>query len=233
MLSGIGNTSQMMSQLFSRLDTKSQGFIEKSDLASAFSAITPNSSSSTSVDDVFAALDTDSNGKVTESEFSNTLSKLQEELDQQFGQMRLKGHGGHGGPQGMSGNMPPPPPQNDSGFTQDQLQSQLDEIGSSDSQRASMISNIVNNFEAADTDGDGKVSFSEAMAYDQSSSQSSSSVKSTSSHSSGSSGSSDGDSSSSSTSDAQVLRKIMELMHAYGQSSQQSSGFSSLLSVSA
>ena len=236
MVSGIGNTSQMMSQLFSRLDTKGQGYIEKSDLASAFSAITSgnaSSSSSTSVDDVFAALDTDSNGKVTESEFSSTLSKLQEELDNQFGQMRMHGHGGQGGPQGMSGNMPPPPPQNDSGFSKDELQSQLDEIGSSDSQRSSLISKIVNNFSAADSNGDGKVSFGEAMAYDQSSSQSSATSSVSSSSASNSSGNSSSNDSSSSTSDAQVLRKIMELMHAYGQSNQQTSGFSSLLSISA
>ena len=220
MLGGIGNTSQMLSQMFSKLDTKSQGYIEKSDLASAFSKIAEKTGqSSASVDDVFAALDTDSNGQVTESEFSSTLSKLQEQLDSQFGQMRMQGHGGHGGPQGMAGNAPPPPPQNDSGFTKDELQSQLDEISSSDTQRASLISNIVNNFDKADTDSDGKVSFSEAMAYDQSS-------KSTATSSSSST-------SSANNSDAQVMRKIMELMHAYGQSNQdnQSSSISTLLSA--
>ena len=52
MIGGIGSSSQMMSQLFSRLDSKSQGYIEKSDLASAFSAIsgTSGNASETSVD---------------------------------------------------------------------------------------------------------------------------------------------------------------------------------------
>lgn len=150
MISGLGSSSQM-SQLFSRLDSKSQGYLEKSDLASAFGAISGGDESA--VDEVFAAFDTDSDGKVTESEFASTLSKLQEELDAQFGQMR------------MQGGMPPPPPAGDEGFTQEELAAQLEEIGDADSDRASLIADVVANFEAADADGDGKVSFQEAMAY--------------------------------------------------------------------
>lgn len=150
--------SSSLSQLFSKIDSKRQGYIEKSDLASIFQSIS-GSGDDSSVEDLFSMLDSDSDGKVTEREFSTTLSKLQQQLEDQFGQMRMQ--------QGMQG-MPPPPPQNDEGFTQDELQAQLEEIGDTDSQRASLISNIVSNFEAADTDGDGKVSFAEAMAYDKS-----------------------------------------------------------------
>lgn len=235
MIGGIGNASQMSSRLFSALDTKSQGYLEKSDFVSAFSKISnssnSSSSSSTSVDDVFSALDSDSDGKVTESEFASTLSKLQEELDGQFNQMRMQGQGGHGGPQGMGG-MPPPPPQgNDAGFTKDELSSQLEEIGSSDSQRSSLISKVVDNFEAADTDQDGKVSFSEAMAYDQSTQQTGTSDSSDTSSASTSAAAS----SSASNSDAQIMFKIMQLMHAYGNPahSGENSAVSSLLSVTA
>jgi len=216
------NSNSSISQLFAKLDTKSQGYLEKSDLLSAFAKISGDSSSS-SADEVFQALDSDSDGKVTESEFSSTLSKLQEQLDSQFNQMRMQGHGGHG-PQGMGGMPPPPPPQDDAGFTKDELSSQLEEIGSTDSQRSSFISNVVQNFEAADTDGDGKVSFSEAQAYNSKSS---------------SSGDNASDSASSSTTtasnDTQVMFKIMQLMHAYGSFNDNSSNsaLSSLLSVSA
>lgn len=165
MVSGIGS-STALTQLFSKLDTKNQGYLEKSDLASAFSKIS-SSDQSSSVDELFSTLDGDGDGKVTSSEFSSTLSQLQSELDSQYNSMRMQGyssaHGGHGG------GMPPPPPESDSGFTQDELQSQLDEIGSTDSQRSDFITNIVNNFEAADTDSDGKVTFSEAQAYNSSS----------------------------------------------------------------
>ena len=79
---------------------------------------------------------------------------LAEELDSQFDQSRMQNAMSAMG--GM-GSMPPPPPENDTGFTEEELTEQLSEIGSSDSQRASLISNIVENFDAADTDGDGKV----------------------------------------------------------------------------
>lgn len=213
------NSSTSISQLFAKLDTRSQGYLEKSDLVSAFSKIAADGSSSTA-EDVFAALDSDSDGKVTESEFSTTLTKLQEELDSQFNQMRLQGHGGHG-PQGMGGMPPPPPPQNDAGFTKEELSSQLEEIGSSDSERTSFISNVVNNFEAADADGDGKVTFAEAQAYNSASESNSETASST--------------SASSANSDAQVMFKIMQLVHAYGSFNDNSSdsALSSLLSVSA
>ena len=215
MLSGINQASQMASLLFSKLDTKSQGYLEKSDLVSAFSQIQSDTSSS-SADDVFAAFDSDSDGKVTESEFSQTLSKLQEQLDSQFNQMRMEGMNGQA-PQGMAGMPPPPPPENDTGFTQEELESQLDEIGSTDSQRSDFISNIVENFAAADADSDGKVSFAEAQAYNESAGQDSTTS-----------------SQSASSSDAEIMMQIMKLIHAYGSSEQsEDSSLSSLLSVSA
>lgn len=214
MLSGINQASQMASLLFSKLDTKSQGYLEKSDLVSAFSQIQSDTSSS-SADDVFAAFDSDSDGKVTESEFSQTLSKLQEQLDSQFNQMRMEGMNGQA-PQGMAG-MPPPPPENDARFTQEELESQLDETGSTDSQRSDFISNIVENFAAADADSDGKVSFAEAQAYNESAGQDSATS-----------------SQSANSSDAEIMMQIMKLIHAYGSSEQsEDSSLSSLLSVSA
>lgn len=168
-----GSSSSAVETLFSQLDTTGKGYLEKSDLSTAFAQISSSSkssSSSASVDDVFAKLDSDNDGKVTEDELSSGLDALASELDAQFNQMR------------MSGAMPPPPPPSDSdtGFTQDELESQLSEIDSSDSQRSDLLNKIVANFDAADTDSDGKVSFAEAQAYDQSTSSTSSTSSSTS-----------------------------------------------------
>jgi Ca2+-binding EF-hand superfamily protein len=219
MISGIGNAAQLSSKFFSALDTKSQGYLEKSDFVSAFSKISGDSSDTSSIDEIFSALDSDSDGKVTQSEFTSTLSKLQEELDSQFNQMRMQGGGGNGGPQGMGGR-PPPPPASDDGFTKDELSSQLEAIGSSNSQQSSMISNIINNFDAADSNSDGEVSFTEANAYDkasQSSQGSSSSVSAT------------------DNSEAKIMMKIMQLMHAYGSANedQTNNTLSGLLSARA
>lgn len=215
MLSGINQASQMASMLFSKLDTKSQGYLEKSDLAAAFSQITSNASqsaSSTSADDVFTALDSNSDGKVTKDEFASVLAKLQESVSSQFGGQM------HG-----AGGMPPPPPPNDAGFTKEELTSQLESADSSDTQRSELINKIVNNFEAADTDGDGKVSFQEAMAYDKSTESTSASDTGTSTATT-----------TANNSDAQLMMKIMQLMHAYGTGQdQENSGIASLLSVTA
>lgn len=225
MVSSISSTASI-SQLFAKLDSKSQGYIEKSDLLSAFSQINSSSSDSSEIDDVFAALDSDSDGKVTESEFSTTLTKLQEELDSQLNEMRMNGFGGNQGSSGMASMPPPPPPQDDSGFTKEELTSQLDEIGSTDSERTSFISNIVSNFEAADADGDGKVTFAEAQSYNSDSSSTSTTSESTTSSTSNTTAS---------NSEAEIMKKILQLMHAYGSSDQdqQNTTASSLLSVSA
>ena len=215
--------SQMASKLFSKLDAKNQGYIEKSDLQSAFDQLSTSgsSSSTSSVDDVFSQLDTNGDGKVTKQEMTDSLKKIADQLDSQFNNMRTS-----------SGGMPPPPPPGDSngsdsaGFTKDELASMAQEIGSTDSKRSSLMTNLVNNFDKADTNGDGKISAQEAMAFDQS-------------NQTGSSTSSDSGSTSSSSSatntEAKVIMRIMQLMHAYGglvnDSSQ--SGLTGTLSVTA
>ena len=224
--------AKMASDLFSQLDTSNKGYIEKSDLQSALDQVsgssnasaTSSTSNSNSADALFSKLDGDGDGKVTQDEMSTGLKQLADQLDSQFNQMRMQGSGGAGE---MHGKAPPPPPENDAGFSQDELTSQLNEIGSSDSQRSSLISNIVNNFSEADTNGDGKVNAKEAMAYDKASQSSSSSSGTTNSS----------NSTDSASSDLQVMKQIMELMKAYGQQDNQSqaqnsfSQISSLLSV--
>jgi Ca2+-binding EF-hand superfamily protein len=246
MVSSIGSqsASSWASSLFSKIDTRNQGYIEKSDLQAAFAKIdkTGNAGAeSTDVDAVFKELDGDSDGKVTKDEMSSALEKLAGELNAQFDQSRVRG--------GMKsgGGMPPPPPggagpaqgsgngsvseaagtdasyiaaadtngdgtvsaeelaayqasgetssatsaasgsgqesttpafgsmpprihgAQDAGFTKDELLSQLDELDASDSRRSSLLSSLVENFDAADTDGDGKINRMEARSHDKSS----------------------------------------------------------------
>lgn len=209
MISSIGNIasmhrpdpSQMASKLFSKLDTKNQGYIEKGDLQSAFNQIsgTGNSGNTASVDDIFSRMDSNGDGKVTKDEMTSSLQKLADQLDSQFNNMRASGKGS-----GMGGMPPPPPPQSSdgAGFSKDELQSQLDKTGTSDSKRSSLLSNIINNFDKADTNGDGKVSAQEAMAFEQAS-QTSASASAT-------------DSGNTTNTEANIMKRIMQLMHAYG-----------------
>lgn len=141
--------------------------------------------------------------------------------------MRMNGvmqGGGTGG--GMSGMMGGMPPGGDSGgLTKDQLASLSNDIGSSDSTASSSIKSLINNFDKVDTNGDGKVSMKEAMAYKEK----------TASTNSGSSSSSTSTASSTSINDlnAQILSQITKLMQAYGIGNNQSSqsGIGSLLSM--
>ena len=225
--------AQMAENLFTQLDTSGQGYLQKADLQSALDKLSSSASStsdSSNVDELFASLDADSDGKVTKNEFTDGLKKLQDSLEQQFQDGRMQMAMQAGGMNGM-GDMPPPPPAqggNDEGFTKDELSSQLKETGSSDSSRSSLISSVVQNFDKADTNSDGKVSFQEAMAYQQSSTSSSTSQQSAASSEDSTTASS---ASSAGNSEAKVMMQIMKLMHAY--MANNSASTSSTLSVSA
>lgn len=101
---------------------------------------------------------------------------------------------------------PPPPPGGDTGLTQEQLTVAAKDTSSSDSAASSTLTDLANNFDAADTNGDGKVSFIEALTYELKTATSASS----------SSASTDTVSTSSSDQNAQVLSQIKKLMQVYG-----------------
>jgi len=90
--------SQMADKLFSKLDTKGQGYIEKSDLRSAFGRAVPNAAvgGDSSADEIFKVLDNDGDGKVSRQEMSDSVRKLADQLDSQFQSMRMHGMGGGG-----------------------------------------------------------------------------------------------------------------------------------------
>jgi hypothetical protein len=81
-----------------------------------------------------------------------------------------------------------------------------EELSSTDSTRSQIMSDIASNFEAADTNGDGKVSGSEARAYEESKNSSST----------GSSTDTSSSASSASNADAQFMKQMMQLLKSYG-----------------
>lgn len=202
------SAADMANKLFSALDTQGQGYLEKSDLASALSQI--GSTGESELDEVFAQLDADSDGKLTQTELTDSLQRLSDQLDQQFDSLRMQG--AMGGMGGMGGMPPPPPPAQDSGFTEDELNAQLVEIGDTDDVRADLLETVLNNFSAADTDGDGKVSFTEAMAAKQAADGSAAATGTGTSTAAASDANSDDG--------LKVMMQIMRLMQAYGDSEQ-------------
>lgn len=231
--------SKMAENLFSKLDTQNKGYLDTADFANALQGLssktstsstttastsgtgltassTTNTSSSVSADQVLSALDTNGDGKVTKDEMSSNLKKMAAELDSQFNAMRMAQAGG------QAGGMPPPPPResdrdgdNDAGMSKDQLT----QVASTttDSKLAALTSKMASNFDAADTNGDGKVSRTEAMAYDQKT-QSTSSTASTSKTTSTAATSTDSTTatdSSKSESETLVFKRILDLMKQY------------------
>lgn len=214
-------TEAMASDLFGKLDASSQGYLTKADLQSAMigDSSASSSASSMNVDSLFSALDGDGDGKVTKQEFTDVLKQAVEQLDSQAMQAGGSLQGSEMG-RGMSGMMmggmmpPPPPPSGDgsaegnvdeAGFSKDELTSQLSSVESSDTRLSSLLSDIIGNFDAADTNGDGKVSAQEAMAFEQSKSSSAEASSASASSASGS------------DLDDKVLSQIIKLLHAYSQ----------------
>jgi Ca2+-binding EF-hand superfamily protein len=189
--------SKMADKLFSKLDTKGQGYIEKSDLQSAFDQVSSKSFSgdTASVDDVFKALDGDGDGKVTKQEMSDSVNKLADQLDSQFQSMRMSGKGGGMGSGGMS---------------KSDIASTLESAGGG----SLKLTDLSQNFEAADINQDGQISAQEAMSYQKSNQTTSSS-------------------SDAQSSDAGVMLRIMELAKSYGEFSQDYPNGGSTISTAA
>lgn len=189
------DADQMAADLLNRLDSSSKGYVELADLQAALNESSATEASSNSdASALFAALDSDSDGKVNQQELSDSLRKLGEQLE-----MQLRQTGG-------SHRMPPSsPPTDDAGFTKEELESQLQEIGSSDSKRSELISAILEDFNSADSDGDGRVNFREAMAFNEA--KSSSSGTPTASTDTGD------------TND-KLMRTLLQLLHSYGRTAE-------------
>lgn len=184
-IAGGFDSSQLASHLFAKIDSNSQGYIDKTELQQAFSDIS-GTSDSTSSDELFSKLDSDGNGQITESEFSSGLDTLTQAL---FGQLQ----------QAQFGAMPPPP--DDEGLTQEQLSS-IAGNSSVESGAQDKLSALLQNFDTADTNQDGKVSAQEAMAFDQSQNSGSEAIADT-----------DG---SAMADQSQLMAQLLQLLRSYG-----------------
>lgn len=178
------DASKIAENVFSKLDTKNQGYLEVTDLETAFGNIASSSSTgatstdsstsstsptnttgnSASINDLFKKLDSDGDGKVTKSEFSDGIKKLSDALETQFNARRTRG--------AEEGSRPPPPPPpeggdgaGEAGLDKTQLSDLSTEAGKTNSSAGAALSQVAQNFEAADTNQDGKVSLQETLAY--------------------------------------------------------------------
>ena len=145
------DAGRLAEQVYTKLDSTGQGYVEQGALEAAFDKVSPSGGGTQTADQMFAALDTDTDGKLTQEEFTSGIRKLAEALHEQFHAMRAHGHDHEHGHRG--------------GFTQEELQARLDRIAGTDSPRAAFLTRIIENFDAVDTNDNGKVSRREAWAF--------------------------------------------------------------------
>lgn len=189
--------------VFQKLDSQQKGYLEQADFSAALSQLQQSADDEQSAE-WFSQLDADQDGKLTSDEFSTAVS---EQLYNAQGKFGMPG----GGPQGM----PPmgPPPGEDEGKTVDELTAMVEELSSTDSKAAAGLQAIIDQFDSADANKDGKVTMQEAQALKQ---QSQSKTDST---------------TTANTEDSSQLRlqqTLMQLMKTYGATASQSADNSSL-----
>ena len=203
--------SKMADKMFSKVDANSDGNITKDEMQTVFDQTSSDgtasgtSTSASSIDDVFKALDSNGDNLLTKQEMTESLQKLTAEFESQAGSTAM-------------GGMPPPPPMGGMGPSGGEGDS--DGLSKDDlTAAASSLTTLSENFEAADTNSDGKVSFEEAQAYQE---------KTTSSSTTSATSSSVASSSESQSSASAMMRKIGELLRAaYGSGANQDSSLSS------
>lgn len=154
------NISSISSTLFARLDTQQKGYLDKSDLETALTATQAQSDPESGAATLFTALDGDGDGKVTQTELTTGLQNLSDALMQDLHRTGAGHCGGGAPPPGGPGG----PEGKDTGFTQDELE-EIVSASSTDDPRTKLMSAVADNFAAADTDGDGRVTGAEAHAW--------------------------------------------------------------------
>lgn len=149
------SNSDFAEALLTSMDSDSSGSVDSAEFSSA--ALALSISDESAISSAFSSLDSDGDGTISQEELSASLSQSSSTM--------------------AAGGMPPPPPppsnsEEDTGYTQEELTAMAEEVGSSDGNLASLLASVIENFDAADSDGDGKVTSAEAMAYKEASNES-------------------------------------------------------------
>lgn len=172
-IGGIGNSSgtnawtvqrpdatKIANDLFAKVDTTNQGYIDKAGLQSALGSKAADSASD--VDQLFSQIDADQDGKITKQELTDGVKQLADALDAQFDSSRIA----------RAGGQPPPPPSTDDLFAsldtknqgyldKEELQAAFDANSSDTAANAEKVDQI---FKTLDADGDSKITKAELSA---------------------------------------------------------------------
>lgn len=151
------DAAAMQQKLFKKMDSDGDGSVSSAEF-SDFSKNAPKLPDGVKAPS-FSDMDTDKSGALSQTELAAGTKQLEEQLHSQFQSMRAAG-GGQARPAG------PPPSDGGDGMTKDQIDSLAQSTSSSDSTVSSKLTDLSKNFDAADTNQDGKVSIEELLKYE-------------------------------------------------------------------
>jgi hypothetical protein len=144
-------SSEFADLLMPSLDSDSSGSIDVTEFSEAALSLSSSSVDEDAINEAFSLLDDDDDGTISLDELTSYMaSGLQNEQTQ------------------AAGSPPPPPPpseEDDSGYTQDELSALASDTSSVDANLAALFETLASNFDEADANGDGEVSATEAMTY--------------------------------------------------------------------
>ena len=151
--------SKFAEALLSTMDVDASGGVDSAEFSKAALELSSISDES-AITEAFNGLDTDENGAIGLDELTSAFESMAS-----AGAMGMR-------PPGPPPGGPPPgqrEDEEDTGYTVGELTTLASETSSTDSTLSSLLETLATNFEAADANGDGRVTASEAMAYQESS----------------------------------------------------------------
>ncbi len=194
---------QQAASAFEKLDSSQKGYLEQADFTAILSGLSGAADEEQS-SAWFSQLDADQDGKLTATEFSTAVS---EQLYDAKGLLA--------GPRGMPPMGPPPA---DEGKTLEELTAMAEELSSVDSQAAAGLQSIIEQFDSADQNQDGKVTMQEAMALQEQQGVTQQQGRDTDSRTTG---------------DRQLQQTLLQLLKSYGQTGPQVAEQGTALSATA
>ncbi len=156
------DATKIANDLFAKVDTTNQGYIDKASLQSALGSNAADSASD--VDELFSQIDADQDGKITKQDLTDGVKQLADALDAQFDSSRIARAGGD--------QLPPLPPSTDDIFAsldtknqgyldKEELQAAFDANSTDTVANAEKVEQI---FKTLDADGDNKITKTELSA---------------------------------------------------------------------
>jgi Ca2+-binding EF-hand superfamily protein len=164
-ISGIGSSTNIQKaadNLFAKIDTKNQGYIDASELQTAFSQISSDGQGTpTDASNFLSQVDANGDGKVTKQELTDSMQKVADQLHAQFSASRISAAQGGSQQPSVDDIFSSLDTKNQGYLDKSELQAAFDQNSTDTTANAQKVDQI---FKTLDTNGDGQISKDEMSA---------------------------------------------------------------------